>query len=316
LATTVPRPLDDRAVLGRGLTRRYGGFTAVDAIDLTVYAGECFGLLGPNGAGKSSTMRMLSCISTPTAGELSVLGRDPRREAAAIRGELGIVHQENNLDLDIKVVENLTTYARYFGFSRAECRRRAAEMLEFAQLEHKARSKTEQLSGGMQRRLAIVRALVNTPRMVFLDEPTTGLDPQMREVVWQRLLELKHRRTTLVLTTHYMEEAEQLCDRIVIMDRGRVVAEGPPQLLIKEYAGQDVVELWFADGRGDDVPGALRGITDQCDVLDDRVLLFVADGDEAAAEVHRRGLRPTRLTVRRATLQDVFLRLTGRPLEE
>jgi lipooligosaccharide transport system ATP-binding protein len=315
LDTKFEPPLDDMAVLGRNLTKRFGELTAVDAIDIDVYAGEFFGLLGPNGAGKSSTMRMLSCISQPTSGALTVLGKDPRREAAKIRARLGIVHQENNLDLDLKAVENLTTYARYFGFSRQECRERAAEMMRFAQLEEKARSKTEELSGGMQRRLAIARALVNSPDMVFMDEPTTGLDPQMRHVVWQRLLELKHRRTTLVVTTHYMEEAEQLCDRIVIMDRGHIVAEGTPQMLIKENASQEVVELWFSDSPLEDT-AALSGISEQIDVLPDRVLLYVANGEEAVNEVHRRGLSPSRLMIRRSTLEDVFLRLTGRTLAE
>jgi lipooligosaccharide transport system ATP-binding protein len=316
LDTEFGPPLDDMAVLGRDLTKRFGEFTAVDAINIDVYSGECFGLLGPNGAGKSSTMRMLSCISQPTSGALTVLGTDPRREAARIRARLGIVHQENNLDLDIKVVENLTTYARYFGFSRSECRRRAAEMLEFAQLEQKAVSKAGELSGGMQRRLAIARALVNSPEMVFLDEPTTGLDPQMRHVVWQRLLELKQRRTTLVVTTHYMEEAEQLCDRIVIMDHGHIVAEGTPQMLIKENVSQEVVELWFSDTPTEETAAPLKGISEQFDVLADRIVLYVANGEEAAKEVHRRGLSPERLTIRRSTLEDVFLRLTGRTLAE
>jgi lipooligosaccharide transport system ATP-binding protein len=309
-------PLNDTAVIGQQLTKRFGDFTAVDAIDITVHAGECFGVLGPNGAGKSSMMRMLSCISQPTSGALTVLGDDPRRAAARIRGKLGIVHQDNYLDLDIKAVENLTTYARYFGFSRSECRRRAAAMLEFTQLEHKARSKTEELSGGMQRRLAIARALVNSPEMVFLDEPTTGLDPQMRQAVWQRLLELKRRQTTLVVTTHYMEEAEQLCDRIVIMDHGHIVAEGAPQALIKEYVNQEVVELWFGDSSLDAATAALTGIGEQFDVLPDRIVLYVANGEEVANEVHRRGLSPARLVIHRSTLEDVFLRLTGRKLVE
>ncbi|MFI5776783.1 ABC transporter ATP-binding protein [Nocardia sp. NPDC051570] len=309
-------PLDGMAVHSRELTKRFAELTAVDAVDIDVYTGECFGLLGPNGAGKSSTMRMLSCISQPTSGSLSVLGMDPRREASRIRGGLGIVHQENNLDMDLKVIENLTTYARYFGLSRSESRLRAREMLGFAQLEEKAATKAAELSGGMQRRLAIARALVNSPRMVFLDEPTTGLDPQMRHVVWERLLELKQKQTTLMVTTHYMEEAERLCDRIVIMDRGRIVAEGTPQMLIEENAGQEVVELWFADNPTDETAALLSGVSEQFDVLPDRIILYVTHGDSAVNEIHRRGLSPSRVVIRRSTLEDVFLRLTGRTLVE
>ncbi|MFJ4653273.1 ABC transporter ATP-binding protein [Nocardia sp. NPDC088792] len=309
-------PLDGIAVRGRGLTKCFSDLTAVDAVDIDVYSGEFFGLLGPNGAGKSSTMRMLSCISRPTAGDLRVLGRDPRRDAARIRRNLGIVHQENNLDIDLTALENLTTYARYFGYPRPEARRRGKEMLHFAQLDEKADTRADDLSGGMQRRLAIARGLVNSPELVFLDEPTTGLDPQMRHIVWQRLLELKQQRTTLVLTTHYMDEAEQLCDRIVIIDRGHIVAEGTPQVLIKEHAGQEVVELWFPDSPTEETTLLLGGIAEQFDILPDRVILYVPHGDSAVSEVHRRGLSPTRVTVRRSTLEDVFLRLTGRTLAE
>ncbi|WP_433654856.1 ABC transporter ATP-binding protein [Nocardia sp. CA-128927] len=298
------------------MTKRFADLTAVAGVDIDVYSGECFGLLGPNGAGKSSTMRMLSCISQPTTGTLRVLGRDPRREASRIRGRLGIVHQANNLDLDLTVVENLTTYARYFGFSRSDAKQRAQEMLQFAQLEDRSGSKAEELSGGMQRRLAIARALVNSPDLVFLDEPTTGLDPQMRHVVWQHLLELKRKRTTQVVTTHYMDEAEQLCDRIVIIDHGRIVAEGTPQMLIKENASQEVVELWFADNPTDETVALLSGIGEHFDLLSDRLILYVARGEDAVNEVHRRGLSPSRVLIRRSTLEDVFLRLTGRTLVE
>ncbi|MFC9434485.1 ABC transporter ATP-binding protein [Nocardia sp. NPDC057030] len=309
-------PLDGLAVHGRELTKRFGDLTAVAGVDIDVYSGECFGLLGPNGAGKSSTMRMLSCISQPTTGTLRVLDRDARREASSIRARLGIVHQANNLDLDLTVVENLTTYARYFGFARSDARRRALEMLRFAQLEDRSGTKAEELSGGMQRRLAIARALVNSPDLVFLDEPTTGLDPQMRHVVWEHLLELKRKRTTQVVTTHYMDEAEQLCDRIVIIDHGRIVAEGTPQMLIKENASQEVVELWFADNPTEETVALVSGIGEHVDLLTDRLVLYTARGEDALTEVHRRGLSPSRVFVRRSTLEDVFLRLTGRALVE
>ncbi|MFI5779847.1 ABC transporter ATP-binding protein [Nocardia sp. NPDC051570] len=309
-------PLDGIAVRGRGLIKRFSDLTAVDSVNIDVYSGEFFGLLGPNGAGKTSTMRMLSCISRPTGGELSVLGRNPRRDAAKIRARLGIVHQENNLDIDLTALENLTTYARYFGYPKPEARRRGREMLHFAQLDEKADSRADELSGGMQRRLAIARGLVNSPALVFLDEPTSGLDPQMRHIVWQRLLELKQQRTTMVLTTHYMDEAEQLCDRIVIMDRGRIVAEGTPQMLIKEHAGQEVVELWFPDNPTEETTLLISGVAEQFDILPDRLILYVPDGKAAVTEVHRRGLSPARVTVRRSTLEDVFLRLTGRTLAE
>jgi lipooligosaccharide transport system ATP-binding protein len=306
---------DERPMIrARGLVKRFGDFTAVDGIDLDVAAGESFGFLGPNGAGKSSTMRMIGCVSRPTAGELRILGMDPVREGAAIRGRLGVCPRLDNLDIDLTVEENLTTYARYFGISRAEGRRRAAELLEFVQLSDRAGSMVEPLSGGMKRRLTIARALINEPDLVLLDEPTTGLDPQARHLLWERLFRLKQRGTTLVLTTHYMDEAEQLCDRLVVMDGGRIVAEGSPRSLIEAHSSPEVVELRFGDRSPADSAGKLAGVGDRVDTLPDRVLVYATDGDEVLAEAHRRGLVPSSALVRRSSLEDVFLRLTGRTL--
>ncbi|GAA2382154.1 ABC transporter [Catellatospora methionotrophica] len=301
-------------IRARGLVKRFGDFTAVDGIDLEVAPGEAFGFLGPNGAGKSSTMRMIGCVSTPTAGELRILDMDPVREGPSIRARLGVCPQTDNLDPDLTVFENLTTYARYFGIPRAEGRRRAAELLEFVQLTEKSGSTVEPLSGGMKRRLSIARAMINEPDLVLLDEPTTGLDPQARHLLWERLFRLKQRGVTLVLTTHYMDEAEQLCDRLVVMDAGKIVAEGSPRHLIETYSTREVVELRF----GDDAPATyvekLAGIGERLDPLPDRLLLYSADGDAAVNEVHRRGFTPSSVLVRRSTLEDVFLILTGRTL--
>ncbi|MEV2272452.1 ABC transporter ATP-binding protein [Nonomuraea africana] len=298
----------------RGLVKRFGEFTAVDGIDLDVEPGEAFGFLGPNGAGKSSTMRMISCVSMPSAGELRILGMDPVREGPAIRARLGVCPQLDNLDPDLTVRENLTTYARYFGLSRAKARERAEEMLDFAQLRDKASSKVEPLSGGMKRRLTIARAMVNEPDLVLLDEPTTGLDPQARHLLWERLFRLKQRGVTLVLTTHYMDEAEQLCDRLVVMDGGRIVAEGSPRSLIESYASPEVVELRFGSESLEGFVERLSGVGDRVDVLPDRILLYAKDGDDAVSEVHRRELAPSSVLVRRSSLEDVFLHLTGRTL--
>ncbi|GLW20920.1 MULTISPECIES: ABC transporter ATP-binding protein [Microbispora] len=307
---------DQPLIVARGLVKRFGDFTAVDGIDLEVAPGEAFGFLGPNGAGKSSTMRMIGCVSVPTAGELRILGMDAVRDGPRIRARLGVCPQLDNLDPDLTVRENLVTYARYFGLSRAESRRRADELLEFVQLSDRANGKVEPLSGGMKRRLTIARAMVNEPDLVLLDEPTTGLDPQARHLLWERLFRLKQRGATLVLTTHYMDEAEQLCDRLVVMDGGRIVAEGSPRSLIETYSTAEVVELRFPDGL-EGVAGhaaALAGVGKRVDPLPDRVLVYVDDGDAALAEVQRRGLEPSSVLVRRSTLEDVFLHLTGRTL--
>src|SRR5690606_20088161 len=273
-------------IRARGLVKRFGDFVAVNGIDLDVWPGEAFGFLGPNGAGKGSTMRMIGCVSPPSDGELTILGMDPRRQGPAIRARLGVCPQEDNLDPDLTVRDNLVTYARYFGIRRAEARRRAAELLEFVQLTERADQDVEPLSGGMKRRLTIARALVNQPDLVLLDEPTTGLDPQARHLVWERLSRLKQRGTTLVLTTHYMDEAEQLCDRLVVMDGGQIVAEGSPRALIERYATREVAELRFgADAPLDSYAEKLAGIGERCEVLPDRILLYADDGDAAVAAV-------------------------------
>jgi lipooligosaccharide transport system ATP-binding protein len=304
----------DTLIQARGLVKRFGAFTAVDGIDVEVRQGEAFGFLGPNGAGKSSTMRMIGCVSPPTAGELRILGLDPLRDGPAIRARLGVCPQQDNLDPELSVRENLTTYARYFGIPRRVARERAAELLDFVQLSERANSKVDPLSGGMKRRLTIARALVNEPEIVLLDEPTTGLDPQARHLVWERLFRLKQQGVTLVLTTHYMDEAEQLCDRLVVMDGGRIVAEGSPRTLIETYSTREVVELRFATDSQEQFVDKLSGIGERVEPLPDRVLLYVNDGDAALDAVHERALNPTSVLVRRSTLEDVFLHLTGRTL--
>ncbi|MEV1018199.1 MULTISPECIES: ABC transporter ATP-binding protein [unclassified Micromonospora] len=307
---TTGRPL----IQARGLVKRFGDFTAVDGIDVEVQSGEAFGFLGPNGAGKSSTMRMVGCTSPPSAGELRILGLDPVADGPAIRARLGVCPQLDNLDPELTVRENLTVYARYFGISRRAARARAAELLDFVQLTERADSKVDPLSGGMKRRLTIARALVNDPDIVLLDEPTTGLDPQARHLVWERLFRLKQQGVTLVLTTHYMDEAEQLCDRLVVMDGGRIVAEGSPRALIERYSTREVVELRFAAESQAPFADKLAGVGERVEVLPDRVLLYVPDGDAAVAEVTASGLQPANVLVRRSSLEDVFLHLTGRTL--
>ncbi len=303
-------------IRARGLTKRFGAFTAVDAIDFDVAAGESFGFLGPNGAGKTSTMRMIGCVSPVSEGELSVLGRDPNRDGPRIRARIGVVPQQDTLDTELSVRENLLIYGRYFGLSRSECARRADELLEFAQLTERANDAVEPLSGGMKRRLTIARALINEPDLLLLDEPTTGLDPQARHLLWDRLYRLKQRGVTLVLTTHYMDEAEQLCDRLVVMDKAKIVAEGSPRELIEHYSTREVTELRFPAGVQESLNGQLEGLAERVELLPDRVLLYADDGEAAVAAAHERGLRPETVLVRRSSLEDVFLRLTGRSLIE
>ena len=295
----------------RKLTKRYGEFVAVDGIEFTVARGETFGFLGPNGAGKSSTMRMIGAVSPASDGTLCVLGLDPDRDGPAIRQRLGVVPQEDNLDQELDVGENLQVYGRFFGLPRDEIRRRIDELLEFVQLSDRREARVDSLSGGMKRRLTIARALVNEPELILLDEPTTGLDPQARHALWDRLYRLKQRGVTLVLTTHYMDEAEQLCDRLVIMDRAKIVAEGSPRELIERFVEREVVELRF--GEGDAAP-SLDGLAGHVEVLQDRVVIGTDDGDRVVDALHARGLHPETVLVRRATLEDVFLRLTGRRL--
>jgi lipooligosaccharide transport system ATP-binding protein len=311
----VPDP--DVLVRATGLTKRFGSFTAVDGIDFELRRGEAFGFLGPNGAGKSSTMRMIGCVSPPSGGQLTVLGMDPVSHGPAIRARLGVVPQEDSLDEELTVRENLLIYGRYFGLSRAIIADRATQLLDFVQLSDRGSDQVEPLSGGMKRRLTIARSLINEPDILLLDEPTTGLDPQARHVVWDRLFRLKQQGVTLILTTHYMDEAEQLCDRLVVMDRGKIAAAGSPRELIDTYSTREVLELRFAVTEHEQAAEKLRGArADRMEVLADRVLLYVADGDAALAQVRDLGLEPVASLVRRSTLEDVFLRLTGRRLED
>ena len=296
------------------LTKRFGEVTAVDEIDVEIERGEAFGFLGPNGAGKTSAMRMIGCVSPPTSGELQVFGMDPETEGPAIRGRLGVVPQRDTLDEELTVRENLLVYGRYFGLPRATVSQRTSELLEFAQLTDRADSKVEPLSGGMKRRLTIARALINEPEILLLDEPTTGLDPQARHVLWDRLFRLKRSGVTLVLTTHYMDEAEQLCDRLVVMDNGRVVAEGSPRQLIEKYSTREVLELRFPADDHARYAEKVADLAARVEVLPDRLLLYTDDGDHGVAIVHERGLAPLSVLVRRSTLEDVFLYLTGRTL--
>jgi lipooligosaccharide transport system ATP-binding protein len=307
-------PDDDILLSASGLTKTFGDFTAVDGIDFAVRKGECFGFLGPNGAGKSSTMRMVGCVSPVSGGELRLFGLDPAQHGPAIRARLGSCPQKDTLDEELTVQENLWIYGRYFGLSRKEVRSRAAELLDFAQLTDRAGDKVEPLSGGMKRRLTIARSLINSPEILLLDEPTTGLDPQARHVLWDRLFRLKRSGVTLVLTTHYMDEAEQLCDRLVVMDHGRIVAQGSPRELIDEYSTREVLELRFDAEDHAEFADHVAGAGERVEVLPDRLLVYADDGDAAAAAVHARGVEPVSALVRRSTLEDVFLHLTGRTL--
>jgi lipooligosaccharide transport system ATP-binding protein len=302
-------------VHARGLVKRFGDLVAVDAIDFDVQKGEAFGFLGPNGAGKSSTMRMIGCVSPPSGGTLRVLGLDPLKDGADIRARLGVVPQEDSLDMELTVRENMTVYGRYFGLPRKTVNERAERLLEFVQLEERVDSKVEPLSGGMKRRLTIARSLINEPDILLLDEPTTGLDPQARHVVWDRLHALKHAGATLLLTTHYMDEAEQLCDRLVVMDKAKIVAEGSPVELIRRYSTREVVELRFASERPpDDIAPRIDGLARRVETVSGRLLLYTDDGDQTAERIHELGVQPQSTLVRRSTLEDVFLHLTGRTL--
>jgi lipooligosaccharide transport system ATP-binding protein len=310
-------PESDILVRARGLTKRFGDFTAVDGIDFELRRGEAFGFLGPNGAGKSSTMRMLGCVSPPSGGELTILGMDPVTRGPAIRARLGVVPQEDTLDVELTVRENLLIYGRYFGLPRQVIRERIERLLDFVQLSDRAADHVEPLSGGLKRRLTIARSLINEPDILLLDEPTTGLDPQARHVVWDRLFRLKQQGVTLILTTHYMDEAEQLCDRLVVMDHGKIAAEGSPRELIGTYSTPEVLELRFDPSTHEQAAEKLAAVAaERMEVLADRILLYITDGDDALVSVHDLGLDPVTSLVRRSTLEDVFLRLTGRRLED
>ncbi len=303
-------------VHARNLTKRFGTFTAVDAVDFDVQTGEAFGFLGPNGAGKTSTMKMIACSSPISDGELTVIGMDPRSQAPQIKAHLGVVPQTDNLDAELTVRENLEMYARYFDIANEVARRRTDELLEFVQLSERADDQVDPLSGGMKRRLTIARALINEPDLIILDEPTTGLDPQARHLLWERLYRLKQRGATLIITTHYMDEAEQLCDRLVVMDKAKIVAEGTPRELIDRYSTREVLELRFPDGVRPGLDGRLDGLAERLEELPDRVLLYTSDGEGTLEAIHARQIQVDSALVRRATLEDVFLRLTGRSLVE
>jgi len=303
-------------VSARSLVKRFGGFTAVDGIDVEIAPGEAFGFLGPNGAGKTSTMRMIGCVSPVTDGDLRIFGLDAATNGRTIRGRMGVVPQLDQLDSELTVVENLLIYGRYFDLSRAQCRAKADELIDFVQLEEKRTSKVDSLSGGQKRRVSIARSLVNDPDLLLLDEPTTGLDPQARHVLWDRLYQLKERGATQVITTHFMDEAEQLCDRLVVMDGGLIVAEGSPQSLIREHVRREVLEVRFGYGRNQEQLPALAGVGSRIEVLPDRLLIYDDDGEAALSELHRREIVPESALVRRSSLEDVFLKLTGRTLVE
>ena len=301
-------------IRARDLRKSFGDFEAVKGIDVEVRRGEAFGFLGPNGAGKSSTMRMVAAVSPISGGDLQILGMDPATDGPAIRARIGVCPQEDTLDTELTVRDNLFVYGRYFGLPRKEVRTRVDELLAFVQLTEKADAMVEDLSGGMKRRLTIARSLINRPDVLLLDEPTTGLDPQARHVVWDRLFRLKQQGVTLVLTTHYMDEAEQLCDRLVVMDKGVIVAEGSPLELIRQHSTREVAELRFGVGEHDRIAEKIADLGDRVEVLPDRLLVYTEDGEHVLARVHERGLEPVATLVRRSTLEDVFLRLTGRTL--
>jgi lipooligosaccharide transport system ATP-binding protein len=316
--------MGDGLVQARGLRKSFGGFEAVRGLDVDVEAGQIFGFLGPNGAGKSSTMRMIACVSPRSAGFLQVLGMDPDVDGPRIRARIGVVPQLDNLDTELTVRENLEIYGRYFGLSRPHVRRKAVELMGFAQLGDRADAAVESLSGGMKRRLTIARSLVNDPELLLLDEPTTGLDPQARHLLWDRLYRLKGEGVTQIVTTHYMDEAEQLCDRLVVMDHGRIAAEGSPRELIERYSTREVLEIRFApDGEDRKAAAASlaalvgtgeRGAVERIEELPDRILLYSQDGEASLAAVHGAGTVPVASLVRRSSLEDVFLHLTGRTL--
>lgn len=308
----MPSPL----IVARQLTKTYGDFTAVDHIDFAVEQGESFGLLGPNGAGKSTTMRMIGATLQRTSGELIVLGKDPNLLGPQIRAHLGVVPQQDNLDGELTVTENLYIYGRYFGLSKKFIKNKIDELLEFAQLEEKRHVKVDALSGGMKRRLTIARGLVSEPEILMLDEPTTGLDPQARHILWDRLFRLKELGVTLLLTTHFMDEAEQLCGRLIVMDKGKIMAEGSPADLIRRYSTKEVVELRFGSDKNAEMASKLVDKCDHIEQLPDRILLYSEDGETLLSDIMSGGAHPITSLVRRTSLEDVFLKLTGRSLVE
>ena len=313
---SVKKALPEAMITATELTKKYGDFVAVDGVNFTVRRGESFGLLGPNGAGKSTTMKMIAATSQRTGGDLVILGKDPNTQGPEIRAHLGVVPQQDNLDRELKVWENLMVYGRYFGLNRKWLKGKIEELLEFAQLVEKRNNKTEELSGGMKRRLTIARGLVNEPEILLLDEPTTGLDPQARHILWDRLFRLKEQGVTLVITTHYMDEAEQLCDRLMVMDKGKIMAEGSPAELIKKYSSKEVLEVRFGSENNVVFAEKLKGIGERLEVLPDRILVYAQSGEKCLEQIVKLGLEPVTSLVRRSSLEDVFLRLTGRTLVE
>jgi lipooligosaccharide transport system ATP-binding protein len=313
---SVKKALPEAMITATELTKKYGDFVAVDGVNFTVRRGESFGLLGPNGAGKSTTMKMIAATSQRTGGDLVILGKDPNTQGPEIRAHLGVVPQQDNLDRELKVWENLMVYGRYFGLNRKWLKGKIEELLEFAQLVEKRNNKTEELSGGMKRRLTIARGLINEPEILLLDEPTTGLDPQARHILWDRLFRLKEQGVTLVITTHYMDEAEQLCDRLMVMDKGKIMAEGSPAELIKKYSSKEVLEVRFGSENNIVVAEKLKGIGERLEVLPDRILVYAQSGEKCLEQIVKLGLEPVTSLVRRSSLEDVFLRLTGRTLVE
>ena len=303
-------------IRAQGLTKVFGARSAVDGIDFEVRDGEFFGFLGPNGAGKTTTMRMIAGVSPRTSGTLEIFGQDPDLHGSEIRGQIGVVHQQETLDMELTVRENLLIFGRFFGMERAAIATRADELLELFQLSDRAKDQVEPLSGGMKRRLSIARSLIASPRILMLDEPTTGLDPQARHLLWDALQRLKRGGTTIVLTTHYMDEAEQLCDRLVVMDQAKIVAEGSPRQLIVEHASREVLELRFPNGTESIDAAVLDGIGDRYERLAERVIIGCENGEAAHARALEHGLDPESWLVRRSSLEDVFLRLTGRTLDE
>lgn len=298
------------------LVKKFGVFTAVDGISFSVNQGESFGLLGPNGAGKSSTMRIIGATSQRTSGEVLILGKDPEIHGPQIRAHLGVVPQQDNLDEELTCAENLYIYGRYFGLSKKMIREKLNELLEFAQLTDKKDAKVNSLSGGMKRRLTIARALVSDPDILMLDEPTTGLDPQARHILWDRLFRLKEKGVTLLITTHHMDEAEQLCDRLIVMDNGKIMAEGSPAGLIKKYSSKEVLEVRFGSDRNAQMVEKLSNLSERLEVLPDRLLMYTESGEELLAQISALNIHPNTSLVRRSSLEDVFLRLTGRSLIE
>ncbi len=308
--------MSEKFIVARGLTKTYGDFVAVDGIDFDVAKGESFGFLGPNGAGKSTTMRIIGATSVRTSGTLTILGKDPEVNGPQIRAHLGVVPQQDNLDVELTVSENIFIYGRYFGLSSSFINKKIPELLEFAQLEVKKDTKVQALSGGMKRRLTIARSLVSEPDILMLDEPTTGLDPQARHILWDRLFRLKEQGVTLLITTHYMDEAEQLCDRLIVMDKGKIMAENSPAQLIKDYSTKEVLEVRFGSDRNQEMVEILRPLAERIEVLPDRILLYAEDGEHLLEKIAAKGIHPNTSLVRRSSLEDVFLRLTGRSLVE